>query len=518
MSITNADMDTAKSYLDMCNGDVDAAVCTFFAQDGGPAPAPARTSAPSVLETARTMLGGGNDNMSEEDRAMQEALAMSMADAGQQPTSDEELIRRGLLASSVEGNSFAALEEPEPMRDEGEDDQQATNDALKMSMDNEPEQDEAMRQAMSMSMQEPAAAGAGDGVLAQFQEMCGVNDAEMARNYLDAFNGDLNAAVEMYMQSNGNSSAGAAGPSSQSVIGAGFASMYNEQFGLLHPQFSMDDYDGAVRAARVQGKLLIVYMHDAVEGAHFCKHLLSRELVYENIDRHFLFFGCNNVEGRSLGSKLLSSLGSGSDVPNPYLVVVAPAQPDKGIELIQDVLFSPQDFVIELQRVWNVHGKDLEAQGAQFASRESDRVVREMEKTEQDGEFERALAEDQAREQQQQAHQQQEAQAVAAAAAQQQVRVQEQQVTEQRHSQIVAARREACANLPAEPEKGVKPASKVKCSLPDGTAVTRRFHGADSVQDLYDWVAGQECMVEQDAGNVMELMCTYPRKVISVLG
>ena len=71
MSITNADMDTAKSYLDMCNGDVDAAVCTFFAQDGGPAPAPARTSAPTVLETARKMLGGGNDNMSEEDRAMQ---------------------------------------------------------------------------------------------------------------------------------------------------------------------------------------------------------------------------------------------------------------------------------------------------------------------------------------------------------------------------------------------------------------------------------------------------------------
>ena len=108
---------------------------------------------------------------------------MSMADAGQQPTSDEDLIQRGLLASSVEGNSFAALEEPEPMRDEGEDDQQAVHDALQMSMDNEPEQDEAMRQAMGMSMQQDApAAGGADGVLAQFQEMCGVNDAEMARN------------------------------------------------------------------------------------------------------------------------------------------------------------------------------------------------------------------------------------------------------------------------------------------------------------------------------------------------
>ena len=57
---------------------------------------------------------------------------------------------------------------------------------------------------------------------------------------LDAFNGDLNAAVEMYMQSNGNSSGGAAGPSTQSVIGAGFASMYNEQFGLLHPQVILE--------------------------------------------------------------------------------------------------------------------------------------------------------------------------------------------------------------------------------------------------------------------------------------
>ena len=82
------------------------------------------------------------------------------------------------------------------------------------------------------------------------------------------------------------------------------------------------------------------------QGAHFCKHLLSRELVYENIDRHFLFFGCNNVEGRRLSAKLLSSLSAGSgkqcfsiiclctelldiDVPNPYLVVVAPAQPNK---------------------------------------------------------------------------------------------------------------------------------------------------------------------------------------------
>ena len=56
------------------------------------------------------------------------------------------------------------------------------------------------------------------------------------------------------------------------------------------------------------------------QGAHFCKHLLSRELVYENIDRHFLFFGCNNVEGRGLSAKLLSSLSAGSG--NCFSIIV----------------------------------------------------------------------------------------------------------------------------------------------------------------------------------------------------
>merc|ERR1711865_307411 len=242
MSITNADMATAQSYLDMCNGDVDAAVCTFFAQES--APAPVAPSMPTVLGGANAMLGGG-EKMSEEDRAMQEALAMSMADAGAQPTSDEELVRRGLLASSVEGNSFAALGDPEPMNTEPElsEEQQALNEALQMSMDKEPEQDEAMQQAVDMPMQQDApAAGGAEANVRQFQEMCGNDDAEMARNYLDAFNGDLNAAVEMFMQSNGHGSS-AAGPSAENAIGAGFATMYNDQYGLLHPQFCLDDYD-----------------------------------------------------------------------------------------------------------------------------------------------------------------------------------------------------------------------------------------------------------------------------------
>jgi hypothetical protein len=300
---------------------------------------------------------------------------------------------------------------------------------------------EATKQAMDLSMAGAPAATANDAV-AQFKTTCGVDDTEMARNYLDAFNGDLNAAVGSYMQINEQPSNG--GNPGASVIGAGFASAYNSQFGMLHPEFWTDDYDSAVRAARCQGKMLLVYLHDEHEGVHFCRMTLTREPVCETIDSNFILFACNNIEGRALGTRLTNSHGALSDLANPYLVVVNPTLPDKAVEVLQAV-YSVEDLVTELKRVWGKHGSELEAQAAQFVSRETDRVAREMDRLEQNDEYEMALAQDQAREQALREKQEQERAQREAIASQAAAQAQQHELAMQRHSDVVAARRAVCA-------------------------------------------------------------------------
>lgn len=506
MSITGADADTARQYMSMCNNDVDAAVCCFFAQDAPPAPPPMSAPAP-----ASESLLSRDEHISDE-RAMQEALAMSMAEAGHQPVSDEELTRRGLLASSVPGNAFEALGS-EMQEDEDDSVQQAVD----MSMDEDPEMAEAMKKALEMSMQPPEATEPSeeDATLQQFKEMCGIDDTGMAKNYLSAFNGDLNAAVASHMQMNDSeparlsSGVSASGP----VFGASFASLYTAQYGMLHPQFFPDDYDAAVRAARSQGKMLLCYFHDEIEGNHFCRLTLSREPVYEIIDKHFIMFACDNVAGRSLAQKLTREQGSLSDLVNPYLALVNPTLPDKAIEIVQAV-YSPEDLVTELKRVWGKHGTELEAQAAQYVSRETDRVARELDRQEQNSEFDMALAADQAREEAEQIRRAEESERQAQFASQEQALAEAKELEMQQHNSAVQARKQAAASLPEEPAAGVKPASKIKCSLPDGTSVMRKFHGDQRVQAVYDWIWGQSCLVDREPGVQLELVCTFPRKVL----
>jgi len=141
-----------------------------------------------------------------------------------------------------------------------------------------------------------------------------------------------------------------------------------------------------------------------------------------------------------------------------------------------------------------------------------DSQAREMDRQEQDSEFEMALAADQAREQAESERQTQELAAQAEAAHKQEALAAEQQLLAAQKTALIERRRQAAQNLGPEPEQGVKPASKVKCSLPDGSSLVRRFHGADSVQLLYDWVMGHECLVDRDGE--IELWSSFPRKVL----
>ena len=168
MSITNADADTARQYLDMCSNDVDQAVCCYFAQDA----APSQPTLHNPPPTSDALLST-EEHISDE-RAMQEALALSMQEAGQQPVSEEELVRQGLLSSSVPGNAFAPLVVDADEGDDDEETQQAMKQALEMSMDRVPTTVDPPQLAVNNS--------GPDGIVKQFKEMCGVVDTEMAQN------------------------------------------------------------------------------------------------------------------------------------------------------------------------------------------------------------------------------------------------------------------------------------------------------------------------------------------------
>lgn len=136
-----------------------------------------------------------------------------------------------------------------------------------------------------------------------------------------------------------------------------FFSVLEQQYGEHHPFFYGCRFADALRAARREGKLVFVYLHDPAHPYTdpFCRGTLCSDVVVEFLDANFVSWGA--VAGSGEGPGMVASLQPGSF---PFCAVVAPVS-DESIAVLQQVEgpVSPSELVEILQRT-------IDEQGAAF--------------------------------------------------------------------------------------------------------------------------------------------------------
>ncbi|KAL6655366.1 hypothetical protein ACP70R_006192 [Stipagrostis hirtigluma subsp. patula] len=138
-----------------------------------------------------------------------------------------------------------------------------------------------------------------------------------------------------------------------------FFAVFEQRYGERHPFFYGCRFADALRAARREGKLVFVYLHDPDHPytEPFCRGTLCADVVVEFLDANFVSWGA--VTGRGEGPGMAASLRPGSF---PFCAVVAPVS-DESIAVLQQVEgpVSPSELVEILQRT-------IDEQGAAFRS------------------------------------------------------------------------------------------------------------------------------------------------------
>merc|ERR1711988_206882 len=99
----------------------------------------------------------------------------------------------------------------------------------------------------------------------QLMGLAGIEDFDQAKQCLALFNYDLNAAAASFLDGSGPVNADAAADAAKGPLGAEFSSLYEARFGLLHPAFFMEDYEAALRTAKTQGRMVLVYVYSDYE-------------------------------------------------------------------------------------------------------------------------------------------------------------------------------------------------------------------------------------------------------------
>jgi len=348
----------------------------------------------------------------------------------------------------------------------------------------------------------------------QLMGLTGLDDIEQAKQYLAMFDGDLNVAATSILD---GAVTGGSGPvKDKGPMGAEFASLFESQYGLLHPVFFMEDYDTALRTAKTQGRLLFVYVysdHELDASDHFCSSVLRMGKVSDVLDNNFIFYACRQQKSVYVLSELAQ--GYSEPIVHPFCAMVMPAidaASGQGAFVEPKVLrrfngiFSADELEAACTSEWQKYASRLRDQQAAFSVIQADRQLKE----EQNLELKEAMLMDKMKADE--ANRQEEEQKL-----EEVIEASRKQAEEQSFETEIKKRQEKFAAVPEEPPQGQKPAAKLQVSLPDGTKLMRRFHGENRVEVLYDWIGGHESLINRDAGSSFELVMTYPRKVLTAM-
>ncbi|RLN35000.1 plant UBX domain-containing protein 10-like [Panicum miliaceum] len=289
-----------------------------------------------------------------------------------------------------------------------------------------------------------------------------------------------------------------------------FFSVFEQQYGAHHPFFYGCRFADALRAARREGKLVFVYLHDPGHPytEPFCRRTLCSDVVVEFLDANFVSWGA--VSGSGEGPGMVASLQPGSF---PFCAVVAPVS-DESIAVLQQVEgpVSPSELVEILQRTIDEQGAAFRASrpDEQSAAIRSARTAEEEERRrsalrlrqEQDAAYLESLRRDQEKERSRKSLQE----GAAKPRAGNQLRP--------RHPGQAARQPTKPTQIKASPQKETaasprtEPDTKIMIRFPNGERRQQSFRHTDTIRDVYRYV---DSLGIPGIGSY-QLVRSYPRK------
>ncbi|CAL5087741.1 unnamed protein product [Urochloa decumbens] len=292
-----------------------------------------------------------------------------------------------------------------------------------------------------------------------------------------------------------------------------FFSVFEQQYGERHPFFYGCRFADAMRAARREGKLVFVYLHDPGHPytEPFCRSTLCSDVVVEFLDANFVSWGAVAASSGE-GPSMVASLQPGSF---PFCAVVAPVS-DESIAVLQQVEgpVSPSELVEVLQRTIDEQGAaftfrtsrpDEQAaavRAARTAEEEERRRSAQRLRQEQDAAYLESLRRDQEKERSRKSLQ--EGAAKPRAGNSLRPRHPGQAAREPtKTTQIRASpRKEAAASQRTEPN------TKIMIRFPNGERRQQSFRHTDTIRDVYRFV---DSLGIPGIGRY-QLVRSYPRK------
>lgn len=291
-----------------------------------------------------------------------------------------------------------------------------------------------------------------------------------------------------------------------------FFSAFEHQYGEHHPFFYGCSFTDALRAARREGKLVFVYLHDPDHPytEPFCRRTLCSDVVVEFLDANFVSWGA--VSGRGEGPGVVASLQPGSF---PFCAVVAPVS-DESIVVLQQIEgpVSPSELVEILQRTIDEQGTAFRPYrpDEQAAAVRSSRSAEEEERRrsalrlrqEQDAAYMESLRKDQEKERSRKSLQ--EGVAMAKPRPGNQLRP--------RHPGQVARVPTKTTQVRASPQKETAPAhrtepnTKIMIRFPNGDRRQQSFRHTDTIGEIFRCI---DALGIPGIGSY-QLVQSYPRK------
>ncbi|XP_066394528.1 plant UBX domain-containing protein 10-like [Miscanthus floridulus] len=290
-----------------------------------------------------------------------------------------------------------------------------------------------------------------------------------------------------------------------------FFSVFEQQYGGHHPFFYGCRFADALRAARREGKLVFVYLHDPGHPytEPFCRRTLCADVVVEFLDANFVSWGA--VTGSGEGPGMVASLQPGSF---PFCAVVAPVS-DESIAVLQQVEgpVSPSELVEILQRTIDEQGaafrpsRPVEKAAAARSSRSAEEEERRRRsaqrlRQEQDAAYMESLRKDQEKERSRKSQQE----GVSKPRAGNELRPRRAGQAPREPTKTTQIR--ASPHKETAPAHRTEPNTKIMIRFPNGERRQQSFHHTDTIREVYRYVDSQGI---PGIGSY-QLVRSYPRK------
>eukprot|EP01136_Pigoraptor_vietnamica_P025925 Opistho-1_new@80356 len=271
------------------------------------------------------------------------------------------------------------------------------------------------------------------------------------------------------------------------------------KYGRRPPRAIIGTYRQAIERAKQELAFLLVYLHseDHEDTPRFCRGTLCNDEFVRFVESQGVLFWCGSIDTPE-GVRAQEVLNTSSF---PYLALVVQVGSRCTVVDACEGAIAVEPLITRISRAIEVHGAMLADARAERAERTMAQRIRE----EQDQAYLESLRADQEKEQRRlrEIERQREEEE---SARMKELRAQQEKEERARQRKMKLAR------LPAEPTDDTL-AARILVKLPNGARLDRRFPKTATVQDVYDYVDGNEIGLDK-----FILVTNYPRTVLQDMG